>query len=167
MRTALSTFTQQDFAQACRLFLELAYPDGAATVPERLRPYCDIAPEAPLDDFLPNGTHARGIAEDLSKHKTGSPGYAFRLGSARYPHLKLRLHRVDHHGREVWVYSVDTHDRFHRAIQHPNAEEAEAWRQLVEQNRTLKHQIEQALSLAGFLTPTSLLRLDLTSPANP
>ena len=159
---ALST---QELAQACRIFLDVAYPDGLASIPGRLHPYADIPPDAPIGDYLPGGSLAAGVVQDLSKSKTSLPGYAFRLGSAKYPHLKLRIQLMDFHQRDVWVYSVDTHDRFHRAIQHPNEQEAEAWRQLVEQNRTLKHQIEEALSLAGFLTPTSLLRLDLTTPA--
>jgi hypothetical protein len=159
----LETIVTQDFARACRIFMALAYPDGVATVPERLRLFCDIGAERTMDDFLPSSPLCTGVTQDLSKLKTGTPGYAFRLGSAKFPHLKLRIQRMDFHQRDVWVYSVDTHDR--RAIEHPNAEEAEAWRQLVEQNRQLKHQIEEALACAGFLTPKSLLKLDLTAPA--
>ncbi len=161
----MQALVAQDFAQACRIFMELAYPGGCETVPERLRPYCDIAVESPLEDFNPGAPLSTSVALDLSTLAPGTPGYAFRLGSANYPHLKLRIQIMDFHQRDVWVYSVDTHDRFHRAIEHPDAEEAEAWKQLIEQNRNLKHQIEEALALAGFLTPKSLLTLDLTAPA--
>jgi hypothetical protein len=67
-------------------------------------------------------------------------------------------------GGHVWVYSVDTHDRFLQATQHMTAEEAETWKKLVETNRQLKYQIEEALAAAGYLTPVSLLRIDLNTP---
>jgi hypothetical protein len=64
----------------------------------------------------------------------------------------------------VWVYSVDTHDRIAaQAARHLRADEAEAWRILVEKNSALKNQIEDAFAAANLLTPKSLLRLDLTS----
>jgi hypothetical protein len=99
----------------------------------------------------------------LSKRAGGLVGYEFRLGSAQYPHLKLRVQQIELHDQYVWVFSVDTHDGFHRATQFLNGEEADAWRVLVENNRALKHQIEEALGQEGFLTPVRLLRIDLTA----
>lgn len=163
----VEALTTPDLAQACRIFMGLAYPDGPESIPERRRPYHDPDSDAPIETYLPPAPLSTGIVQDLSMLKGGIPGYEFRLGSTHYPHLKLRIQRVEFHHRDVWVYSVDTHDHFHQAAKDVNPEDAEAWRRLVEQNRALKHRIEEALALAGFLTPKSLLRLDLTSPANP
>jgi hypothetical protein len=72
---------------------------------------------------------------------------------------------MDVRDREVWVYSVDTHDTFNRATQTLSAEDAAAWKAITDQNRTLKNCIEQALAQAGYLTPVALLRIDLTPAA--
>lgn len=162
----VDTFSLQDLAQACRIFMEIGYPEGC-TIPEAKRAYADIGPEARLEDYLPPAAAAEKVCQDLSKLKGGLRGYEFRLGSAAHPHLKLRIQPVEVHERPVWVFSVDTHDRFLQAAQHQDPDEAQKWRELVEQNRQLKHQIEDALSLAGFLTPKGLLRFDLTSSTNP
>jgi hypothetical protein len=152
-----------DLAQACRIFMGLAYPDGIDTVPENRRPYFDISADASVDDFLPPAPLASSICQDLSKLKGGLCGFDFRLGSAKHPHLKLRVQPMDFHERKVWVYSVDTHDRFLLAAPQRDAEEMRQWRALVEHNRALKHDIEDALALAGFLTPKGMLQIDLTS----
>lgn len=158
--------TTQELASACRIFMDMAYPD-AQIIPTIKRFYYEMAPESPLADFLPPSKGALGVCQDLSRRAGGLVGYEFRLGSAVYSNLKLRIQLVDLHQREVWVYSVDTHDGFHQAPQYLSPDEAEAWRKLVEHNRLLKHQIEEALALAGFVTPTRLLRIDLTAPTSP
>jgi hypothetical protein len=156
--------SRQDLAPACRIFLKYAYPDGVATIPAPKMPYYEIPTDHPIEEYLPPAKNAIGVCQDLSKTRGGVPGYEFRLGSATFPYLKLRIQTMDFHQREVWVYSVDTHDHFHQASQHLSAEDAAAWRKIIEQNRTLKQQIEEALAAAGFLTPKNLLKLDLTSP---
>jgi hypothetical protein len=158
------TLSTQDLAPACRIFLSIAYPDGPATIPPQKRAYEDIGPAADVASYLPPSKNALGVCKDLTKSKVGLQGYEFRLGSATFPHLKLRIQVMDFHGKEVWVYSVDTHDQFHHASQHPTEEEAVRWRSITEQNRKAKYEIEVALASAGFLTPKHLLRLDLTSP---
>src|ERR1022692_4180537 len=163
----VDAFTTQDLALACQLFLELAYPDGTDTIPDSKRTYCNIPSDASIDDFLPPAKIATTVCQDLRKLKGAVRGYEFRLGSKLHPHLKLRIQIVDFHDRDVWVYSVDTHDHFFQVTQNLNPEEAKAWRLLVEQNRSLKHCIEDALAAAGFLTPKSLMKLDLTAPVKP
>jgi hypothetical protein len=69
------------------------------------------------------------------------------------------------HDREVWVYSVDTHDTFYQATQNLSPEDAQAWKTITEHNRTFKNRIEQALAKAGYLTPVAILRIDLTPTA--
>lgn len=146
--------------------MELAYPGGAGTIPENKRSYGDIPNDASIDAYLPPAPFALAVCQDLSKLEGGLRGYEFRLGSAVHPHLKLRVQPMDFHDRAVWVFSVDTHDRFLLATQHLDPEEAQKWHDLVAHNRTLKHQIEDALALAGFLTPKGLLQVDLTSPVS-
>lgn len=153
----------RDLACACRIFMDLAYPDGAGTIPEPKLPFYDLGPERSLIELLPPAPVSVGVSKTLSRNAGGSFGYEFRLGSASYPHLKLRVQTMDLHDREVWVYSVDTHDGFHRATAALNPEEAEQWRTLVERNRAAKRAIEQALAHAGFLTPTAVLTVDLTA----
>lgn len=153
----------QDLSLACRLFMELAYPDGIHTIPASKRPYANIPSEGSIEDYLPPAKLAVSLCQNLSLLKGGTRGYEFRLGSARHPHLKLRIQLVDFHEQDVWVYSVDTHDRFFHATQNLSPEDGAAWRTLVEQNRSLKHAIEEALALAGQLTPKGLLQFDLTA----
>jgi hypothetical protein len=158
----VETLTIRDLASACRIFMGLSYPDGRDSIPDIKRPYCDMTPESSIADFLPPGPFSVGICQDLSKLKGGIPGYEFRLGSSVHPHLKMRVQVISLHKGEVWVFSVDTHDRFVlQAVKHLSAENAEAWRILVRKNSVLKHQIEEALALAGLITPRSLLKLDL------
>lgn len=145
--------------------MTLAYPGGAASIPANKQAYFNIAVDRAIEDFLPPSSTAACVCHDLSKRAGGLVGYEFRLGSAHYPHLKLRVQLVDCHEQKIWVFSVDTHDGFHRATQFLNHEEAAAWRELVERNRALKHQIEEELSRAGFITPVRLLRIDLTPSA--
>ena len=160
----VETFSIQELANACRLFMELAYADGPDSIPSDKRAYYDIAANSSLADFLPPSPRAVAVCQDLSKVKGAAAGYEFRLGSLKHPHLKLRIQLKEVQARKVWVYSVDTHDHFLQATQHLSAAEAEAWKSLVEANRVLKHQIEEALAHAGFLTPINLLRLGLTTP---
>jgi hypothetical protein len=140
--------------------MERAYPQGIDSMPVAKRPYFQIDAQRPLSDYLPPTKMAVGVCQELSHNPGTARGYSFRLGSATYPHMKLRVQLMDFHGRAVRVYSVDTHDGF---VQH-NPEEAEAWRAMVEENRALKKEIESALEQAGFVTPKHLLELDLAKP---
>ena len=162
----MDPLTTTQLASACRVFMDLAYPDAQA-IPDSKRRYYEMPVDLPIADFLPPAPCAEGVCQDLTKRAGGLVGYEFRLGSADYPHLKLRVQLMDLHERQVWVYSVDTHDGFHKATQFLSPEEAAAWRTLTERNGLLKHQIEDALGREGFITPVRLLRIDLTSPTNP
>jgi hypothetical protein len=152
----------RDLARACRIFMDLAYPDGARSIPEFKLSYYEMTAERSLVEYLPPAPLSVGVTKTLSRNAGGMFGYEFRLGSASYPHLKLRVQSMDLHDREVWVYSVDTHDGFCRVTQNLSPEDAQQWKTLVEHNRGLKRAIEQALAKTGFLTPTALLRFDLT-----
>ena len=83
-------------------------------------------------------------AQEISSRRDSPRGYEFRLGSSRFPHLKLRAQLMEHAGSPVWVFTVDTHDGFSRSCPQPppNHPEAAAWLELQEANRRLKHAIE-------------------------
>lgn len=159
----VNALTTKDLAGACRTFMDLAYPGGPQTIPAFKLPYYEMSPEQSLIEFLPPAPKSVGVTKTLSRNAVF--GYEFRLGSAAYQHLKLRVQSMDLHDREVWVYSVDTHDGIGKLSGTLSPEDAQKWRTLMEQNRALKRDIESALGAAGYLTPIALLRFDLTAPA--
>jgi hypothetical protein len=146
--------------QACSIFMELAYPEGLATVPVKKRAYYSMDPTRPLSDYLPPSPQAGGIVQELSSRKDGPRGYEFRLGCCHFQHLKLRVQLMEQRGNSVWVFTVDTHDAFSPPAGDPRAAE---WLAMKETNRQLKDQIEDELDQAGFETFKSLLRGDLKS----
>jgi hypothetical protein len=145
-------------AQACRVFMRLAYPGGPETVPSRKRVYYDLPTDRSAADFLPPAA-APEICQAISTPGNGVVGYALRLGSAGFPHLKLKMQRMG----DIWVFMVDTHDSFSRDSMQPPAThpDAPAWLALQAANRDLKEKIEQALEREGMATFNSLLREDL------
>jgi hypothetical protein len=148
------------------MFMELAYPGGPATIPPKKRAYFTIDPDRPLTDYLPPAPDAAGIAQDMAARKAGPCGYEFRLGSAHFPHMKLRVQAMENHNEPIWVWTVDTHDAFSRTSVQPPPDhpDAAAWLALQDANRRLKDRIEEELEQAGFPTFKSLLRGDLGSP---
>jgi hypothetical protein len=156
----VNSLTTNELAGACRIFMDLAYPDGLRTIPVFKMPFYEMTSENSLIEFLPPAPKSVGVSKTMSRG--GAFGYEFRLGSASYPHLKLRVQSMDLHAREVWVYSVDTHDGIAKLAGTLSEEDAARWKTLVDQNRTLKRSIESALGKAGYLTPVALLSFDLT-----
>jgi hypothetical protein len=149
--------------KACTIFLKLAYPDGEATVPPKRRVFLHLPPGRPLADFLRQSPETRALCEILKSPGGAPTGYAIRLGSAIFPHLKLRVQQPGGGEPGLWVFGVDTHDAFsaddvQAPPEHP---EAEAWTRLQIANRQLKEQIERAWDEAGLLTFNGLLRREL------
>ena len=144
----MKALSAEQLGLACRLFLAAAYPDGPATIPPGKRAYLHLSPEQPLGPLLgpPVG--------QVLKTPEGQPrGYALRLGSAHFPHLKLQAVSCGDDG--AWVFAVDTHDALRLEPGHP---EAERWAQIQSANRSCKEQIERAWDEAGLLTFHGLLR---------
>jgi hypothetical protein len=139
-------------ARACRCFLTLSYPGGEDMVPATRRPYLHIRADQPLEPLL-----TPPVCELLPAVEGRARGYAFRLGSARYPHLKLQATDCDQHG--TWVFSVDTHDIIRLPPDHPDAAPLA---QLQTLNQALKQQIEAAWEADGLLTFNALLRRELS-----
>ncbi len=144
--------------QACRTFMRLAYPGGPQTIPAKKRVYYDLPLDRPVTDFLPPAAAAQEICQTLPGDGEGVRGYAFRLGSAHFPHLKLKVQLIDNNHSATWVFMVDTHDAMPVPAGHPDVQ---AWKTLQATNRTLKEIIERALEKEGLVTFNSLLRGDL------
>jgi hypothetical protein len=145
--------------RACRIFLELAYPGGEPTVPPKRRQFWEIPTEVAIDRYLPPQVGPE-LCQKVGAAPGSKPGFAYRLGCAHFPHLKLQVVRCD----QGWVFGVDTHDHFFPGGLPESDPEAQAWRQLLAANRRLKERIEQAWERAGLLTFHTLLREDLANP---
>lgn len=152
-------------ARACHLFLKLAYPGGPDTIPAKRRPYYDLPADRPATDFLPPAAVAAEVVQALPAAGGGARGWALRLGSTVFPHLKLKIQLVDYNNESVWVFMVDTHDAFSKKSFQPPPDhpDSEAWRALQSANRQLKEQIERAWEAEGLPTFNSLLRSELPS----
>jgi hypothetical protein len=145
--------TTEVLRQACRTFLDLAYPGGESTIPPKRRLYGAISPDQGLAPFL----EMRETCEKLLTPEGHLRGYAFRFGSARFPHLKMQV--IDQGPGTGCVFAVDTHDVLRCAL---SADEAETWAELQAENRRLKERIEAAWEKQGLLTFNALLRRGLT-----
>jgi hypothetical protein len=144
-------------SQACRIFLGLAYPGEESSIPAAKRAYLRIPGEPDLELLLkPPVCQVLPRLPCLGESPAeGIRGYAFRLGSHVFPHLKLQV--VGQGDGEV-VFSVDTHDQVRVPLGHPDAA---AWAQVQAANRQLKEEIEHAWEAAGLLTFNALLRREL------
>ena len=67
----MDTLTIQDLALPCRLFMELAYPDGIDAIPVEKRPYFDIPTDGDIDNYLPPAKLAACVCQDLAQGKGG------------------------------------------------------------------------------------------------
>jgi hypothetical protein len=146
--------------KACTIFLGLAYPGGEGTIPAKRRLYLALPPGRLLADLLADSAEARVLCQAVKDGQGRAVGCAIRLGSADFPHLKLRVQQPAGSEPGPWVFGVDTHDAFcadrlRAPADHP---EAEAWTRLQTANRRLKEQIERAWDEAGLLTFNGLLR---------
>jgi hypothetical protein len=140
--------------QACRLFLDIAYPNGPETIPAARLPFYRIPVGADVHDYLPPAALAHGCVKALTDMHEG---YSIRLGCAAFPFLRLTLQNISHRGEWTWLCGVDTHDSWH----HPEHPDAAAWLALQIANRELKARIESAWDAAGLLTHNGLLRQEL------
>src|SRR5262249_37091535 len=118
----------------------------------------------PLASYLLPAPAAQGIAQALKGEDGNVKGYAFRLGSAGFPHLKLQV--TEYRARGLWVFAVDTHDSFPRSVPAPPESDPDyaAWTALQKTNRQLKERVERAWEQDGLWTFNRLLRTDLEEP---
>jgi hypothetical protein len=137
--------------QACRTFLALAYPEGEGSIPAPKKSFGHIAPDQALDTVL-----VAPICQTLHTDTGQCRGYALRLGSIAYPHLKLQV--VWHEKSASWVFAVDTHDNLQLDPGHPDADRLA---RLQAANGRLKEQIERAWEAEDLTTFNALLRREL------
>jgi len=154
----MNSLPAETLGRACRVFFRLAYPGGPDAIPASKRCYLSIPDDALVTDYFPPADKAVGIANEVKEADGAVHAMELRLGSAHFPHLKLRVEKMAHRHVARWVFMVDTHDKFPRL---DLGAEEEAWRQLQQANRELKVRIETALEEAGLMTPNKLLRDDL------
>jgi hypothetical protein len=156
----MASYPLELLSRAAGVFLEKAYPNGFACVPEwkRERFGCLLSGDA-LEDVLPPSPRSHGFSEWLAADE----GLAFRLGSGHFPHLKLRLTNLGCDESPLWIFSVDTHDRMLRLCTEAILHDADAWALLQTQNARLKEEIEHAWESLGVPTHLSLLRRQLES----
>jgi hypothetical protein len=137
--------------RACRTFLALAYPEGEGSIPAPKNAYCHLPPDQPLDAVL-----VPPLCQMLRTEKGECRGYALRLGSVSYPHLKLQV--VWHEKSAAWVFAVDTHDNLQLDPTHPDADRLA---RLQAANSRLKELIERAWEAEELTTFNALLRREL------
>lgn len=137
-------------AQACRTFLAVAYPNGHG-LPRAKQEFVDRTELDSLESLV-----TPPLGEILRTPEGQHRGYAFRLGSIHYPHVKLQA--IINCDTYPCVFAVDTHDALRIPPDHPDAE---LWTQLQQANRILKERIEQAWEAEGLLTFNAILRLAL------
>ena len=139
----LEEITSSMLARAVQIYLEAAYPDGG--VPERVRRTADVDTSGPLDAAL-----ERDCVEKVEL--PGRPQligrYHWRLGNARYLHMKLGLGRCSQ--ADDFVFVVDAHDR--ELPVGSSAYEDPEYAELVRYNGRVKHDIETRWEEAGIPT---------------
>jgi hypothetical protein len=146
--------TTELLSRACRIFMALAYPEGESTAPALRRPFFAISTDQPLAAIL----EIANVCEKLLSPDGRLRGYAFRLGSAHFPHLKLQVATLDLDEGGAFVFAVDTHDALRCTI---SDGEREIWAQIQAANRRLKEHIEQEWEKHGLLTFNGVLRRGL------
>ena len=166
----MKRLTTDLLGQACRVFLPLAYPAGENAMPVKRRCFLHLPGGETVLAYLGRDTVANECCQVL--HRNGQEhALLVRLGCAHYPHLKLKVQRLQDELDDIWVFAVDTHDAFSKTsfLPPPDHPEGPAWTNLQLQNGALKEQIEAAWEQAGLWTFKGLLRRDLGQgpPAQP
>ncbi len=139
----LDQITSAMLAEAMRIYLDIAYPDGEP--PAHVQAMARVDPDAPLEAAL------GGEYVDARPLRPGSElvgKYLWRLGNARYPHMKLGLERCSE--GDDFVFVVDTHDR--DLPLDSEAYDSPEYQELIRHNARLKHLIETRFHLAGLPT---------------
>lgn len=152
----LNQVTSKLLRQAIELYLDRAYPDGAPS--EAVRQRAQLPEGRAGADLLsdPRWERVPGAADAEAAAR-----FNLRLGNNRYPHMKLGVDRVS--GSDQFVLVVDTHDK-HFAQMVQAGEQAE-YRELLEHNARVQHEIERAWTAAGLPTFERFLRSRLTDMA--
>src|SRR5262249_38426587 len=117
-RVSMNGLTIALLSRACRTFLTLAYPEGESSIPQNRRCFFAISANDTLERFL----EMENVCEKLLTPEGTIRGWAIRLGSSRFPHLKLQI--VCQGGGAPCIFAVDTHDGLRRSA---TPSEAAGW----------------------------------------
>jgi hypothetical protein len=147
----MKELTTSLLGRACRTFLTLAYPDGPESIPVPKNGFLNLHCDGPVEEAL-----VPTLCQTLRTECGGFRGYALRLGSAVYPHLKLQV--VHHEASDTWLFAVDTHDNLQLDADDPDADRLA---RIQVANRELKEAIERAWEREGLVTFNGLLRREL------
>ncbi|MFO0887805.1 MAG: hypothetical protein U0790_01535 [Isosphaeraceae bacterium] len=134
--------------KAVEIYLEAAYADAEIPAPVRRRLAWPETADTPELFSRPPFERAGKAA--------GQEGmiYALRLGNRRYPHMKLQIQPWPN--AAGFMLSVNTHDQVAGLDVGPA--DAEAFRDLQEENQRLKERIERAWEEQGLPTFLNYLR---------
>src|SRR5262245_28719712 len=133
----MGNITTEQLAQACRIFFNLAYPNGNGSIPAKLHRYLELEVDQPVSQYLPPGEFAKCVGQ-VGLHASGIPyKYSLRLGSVHFPQLKLQMELVSQPDGGTWVFSVDMHDAFSTKERQPPPDHPDAkhWIALQRTNR--------------------------------
>jgi hypothetical protein len=83
--------------------------------------------------------------------------YSIRLGNRHYPHMKLAVERSPD-GR-AYLFKADTHDA--HCLPPADRPEYAAFREMMERNRVIAAEVEQAWAAEGLMTFKAYLQADL------
>jgi hypothetical protein len=158
----MQQLTTDLITQACRVFLALAYPGGETDIPAKKRCVLAMPPGQNLLDHLANDVAVNECCT-VARRDGKVRAIWLRLGCNHYPHLKLKIQLLEHKQGDIWLFGVDSHDKFsaNYFVPPPGHPEADAWMKLQAQNRMLKERIETAWEQAGVATFNSQMRRDL------
>jgi CheY-like chemotaxis protein len=142
----LKYLTADHVRKAVSLFIAEAWPDLESSRP-RFNPL--VLADAQTTMEVLEKFEARTADEELLCAR-----YALRLGSSRYPFMKLVIQ--EYLMEEEYFFSVDTHDDLDVR---PGQADYKEWMALREANRELKDRIETAWHAAGLPTHEDLREL--------
>jgi hypothetical protein len=137
--------TWEMLRDAVATYLQHAYPNGQ--VPDRVRKRVTFDEARPIVESLTEAP--------FEKYTAKAPAictvYALRLGSSDYPNVKMEIRPFPN--PFGFVFWVNTHDDFFTV--HPEAPDADLWREVVSRNRDMKQAVERAwarLKLPTFIS---------------
>jgi CheY-like chemotaxis protein len=142
----LKFLTADHIRQAVNLFVAEAWPDLDSSRP-RFNPGILAGAQTPQEIFALFEQKPAGEGTLCARH-------ALRLGSSRYPFMKLVVQ--EYLVEEEYFFSVDTHDDLDVRPSQPDFKE---WMELKAANRELKERIESSWQKAGLPTHEDLREL--------
>ncbi len=150
----LENVTSELLGEAVAVYLRIAYPEGGLS--EAVRERAGLPAGARGAELLGEARFERVPSEAAVED---ADRFNLRLGNARYPHMKLGIDRVSK--TDEYVLVVDCHDKHFAALVRDG--EQSRYCELLDFNRRVQHEVEQAWTEAGLPTFERYLRGRLAS----